>query len=165
MFSFLKRRRLGVLTPNLVEDLSPKMESSRRLVTICQTEDAPRALLEAGIVELFAVHQSVLAAQVGEEARQAILPRIHERFASDYRAISAQAGLSSGELLNLTARRLQTYASLFDRSLPDWHLRFAEQAFEAITGKRCESALCYALGIAILSIATETTKFVRKVLE
>lgn len=121
-------------------------------------------MLEAGIAELFAVHKSVLAATANEDIRELILPAIHEKFVSDFAVVASQARVEDG-FIELIARRLQTYDSLMDQSLPNWHLRLGEQVYECITGRRAEeSPLFVVAGTLILSVATATTDFLRKVL-
>ncbi len=164
MFGFLKRRRLRALAPRLVDDLAPKIETSKVWVAVCQVQATPRALLEAGIAELFSVHQSVLAGTEDEDARTSILPAVHERFLRDFVSVYSEAGLQSGEVVTLSARRLATYDSLMDRSLPEWHLRLAEQIFESMTGNRAETPVCWALGIVVLGHMTSTTRFLKGVL-
>ena len=165
MISFFQKRHLRDLAPRLVSDLAPLIKNAKKLVSICQIDENPRALVEAGIAELFVVHKSVFVSAPDENSREAILPALHEKFMSDFALLASEAGLSEDGLVDLIARRLQTYDSLMDRSLPDWHLRLAEQVFEGITSKRAETAVCYAIGIIVLTVANETTAFVRKVLK
>jgi hypothetical protein len=148
----------------LILDLTPRLESSTKLVSACHISETPVAVVEAGIAELFSVHKSVLAATKNEEHRNAILPRIHESFLSEFGSTAAKAGLVEGSFLALIARRLQTYDSLMDQGIPQWTDSLSQQIFEAITGGRADTALYAAVGIIILTEMNETTKFLRKVL-
>lgn len=147
-----------------MSDLTPEVESSKRWARACQIEDSPRALLEAGIAELFGVHKAVLTATKDEQIRGLILPAIHEKFADSFRAVALQAKLEH-ELPELVRRRLATYGSLMDQSLPNWHHRLGEQVYECIAGRRPEESPLFAVaGMLMLTVMTETTKFLRKVL-
>ncbi|MBI4456095.1 MAG: hypothetical protein HY644_09375 [Acidobacteria bacterium] len=51
-----------------------------------------------------------------------------------------------------------------NQGIPQWTDSLSQQIFEAITGKRADTALYAAVGIIILTEMNETTKFLRKVL-
>ena len=158
------KRRLRAVVPALIADLTPQIEEAEGLLQVCQLENSPRALTEAGIAVLFTAHKSVIAATNKESVREAILPQIHENFLSRFGPMASQCSIDEQGLLDLVARRLTTYDSLMDRSLPHWQDRLAEELYENISGKRADTAMFAPLGIAFLTRLTATAEFVKKVL-
>jgi len=162
---WFRKRRLRAVVGALIADLTPQVEDAKGLVLVCQAEETPRSISEAGIAILLAAYKSVLAATQKESVRAAILPHVHESFLSRFAPIASQDGISEQGLLELVARRLATYDSLMDSSLPNWQDRLAEELYENISGKRCDTAVFAALGIAFLDRLNATAEFVKKVLD
>lgn len=161
---WFRKRHFRAVVSALIADLTPQIEDAKGLLQVCQTEETPRAISEAGIAALFAAHKSVLAATDKESERAAILPPVHESFLARFGPIASQVSISDQGLVELVARRLATYDSLMDSSLPNWQYRLAEELYENMSGKRSDAALFAALGIAFLAKLNATADFVKKVL-
>lgn len=173
MFFFRRKRPLRIVAGWLIKDLTPTTESCKFLIKACQLADPPvlgeRGLIEAGIAELFIVHESVFAAARTDNDREAILPGIHEMFVRNFASLASKADFSEGDLLDLIARRLSAYDSLMDRSLPNlpnWHLMLADEIFEKFTSTRAGvgPGPIVVIGIPVLKMANVTTDFVRTTL-
>ena len=148
---------------DLISELTPQIENARELVQICQIDENPVPILEAGIALLFISHKSVLAATKVERVRRSLLPPIHEGFLSRFGPIATQGSMSEQRVLELLVRRHAAYDSLMDSNVSDWQYRLSEQLYESISGKRSDTAVLVAVGIAFLSRLNATSKFLREV--
>lgn len=135
----------------LLDDLTPTPEGCGKLLELCGS-DSPRSRVEAGIAQAFFVHRAVLAATDDEEQREAILIPLHERLRANFVRFFAGAELDDSEFQHLLARRLQTYGSLLDSSLPDWQLKIGAQIFEGVSGTR--GSTVQHLPVAMVSVKT-----------
>jgi len=164
MLSFLKKRRILKAASAIASDITPRVADSREWLKACQVDETPRSLVEAAIGQLCVIHKSVLAQTKDEDIRSTILPMIHENFQAEYCQLASAAGMNQQGLVQLVARRLATYDSLMDSSLPDWQLRLSEQLFECISGKRADIALATIPGILFLSRAKAYSEFLGQIL-
>src|SRR3990172_1395829 len=162
---WFRARRGPKFYGQIVSDITPSISTAELLVNVCQVQETPAAVLEAGIAELFAVHRSVLAAASDENDRMAILPNVHDHFVAAFASISRQLDLSEKEMVDLVVRRLAAYDAFMDTSIPQWQYKLAQEVYENVARQTPDTAVALVVGIPLLKEMNETTKFLREALK
>ena len=161
---WFRARRSPGFYDQIVSELVPSIGTAKLLVQVCQAQETPAAVLEAGIAELFAVHRAVLAATNDEKDRMAILPAIHERFVAGFTPTAQQMDLSEKELVELVVRRLATYGAFMDASIPQWQYKLAQEVYENVARQPPDTAVALVVGLPLLKEMSETTDFLQSTL-